>query len=241
MNNLDDKPDSDRVSLKKFDNKANINQRSLYIYEQYLKKTATNHTTTLDNPVNNSDKYSDDTVAAPTQPIPNHKSVTTTNVYKVTDSDKADKSTTILIVIGTICALLLAAVVVILFDTTDTLVDRLSAVDTQMSEVSNNISVIGKENSAATAKALADEKAKNAINTKNLALLKDSVNSMALNAELEKAQSEVVMTTRMRSMQIGESNTELDITSNDNSTQPTISYDAFKDESQSVLYRDSSN
>ncbi len=240
MNKLDNKPDYDQVLLKKSDNKANINQCSLNVYEQYLKKTATSHTTRLDNPVNSSYEHTDNAVQEPQQSVPNHKNVTT--IDKVTTShNKADKSNKILIVIGTICALLLAAVAVILFDTTDTLVDRLSTVDTQMSKANSNISVIGKENSAATLKALADEKATNAINAKNLALLKDSLNSMALKAELEKVQSEVVMTTGTRSMQLGERNAEPDTTSNDNSTQPAISYDAFKHESQSVLYRDSSD
>ncbi len=239
MNNFDNKKsDYNRMSPKDIYTKPSINSRSLGVYEQYLKKTIENINQDLNKSTNSAANYSQSSVEANYRN--NEQRMGATPKALVMADDSSDNGAKLLTIIGAFCTLLLLALVIILFSATDTLIDRISAVDSQVSEVSDNISVIGKENSLATSIAIAEEKATNAANARNLAQLKESLNSIALNAELANLKAEPQMTTRMRSMQLGESSLEPEQESLQTSADSTISYDSFKKESQQVLYRDSS-
>ncbi|MGM8870471.1 hypothetical protein ACS8E3_02155 [Psychrobacter sp. 2Y5] len=216
-----------QMSSEENDIKPSINSRSLSVYEQYLKKTMASINQDLNKSTNNAANYPQSSLEDYTQDN-GHRMIATSRTVVATD-ESSNNSARLLTIIGVSCALLLLALVIILFSATDTLIDRITAVDSQMSEVSNNISVIGKENSLANTIAMAQERATNAANARELARVKHSLNSLALNAELAKTAPEAKMTTRVRSMQLGETDVE-----------PTISYDSFKAESQKVVYRDSS-
>lgn len=206
--------------------KPSINSRSLSVYEQYLKRTMASINQDLNKGTDNAAHYPNSSLEDHTQD--NGNRMIATNRMVVATEESSNNSARLLTIIGVSCTLLLLALVIILFSATDTLIDRITAVDSQMSEVSNNISVIGKENSLANTIAMAQERATNAANARELARVRHSLNSLALNAELAKTAPEARMTTRVRSMQLGETDVE-----------PTISYDTFKAESQTVVYRDS--
>lgn len=216
-----------QMSFEENDIKSGINSRSLSVYEQYLKKTMASINQDLNKSTVNAANYPQGSLEDHTQD--NGHRMIATNRMVVATNESSNNSARLLTIIGVSCTLLLLALVVILFSATDTLIDRITAVDSQMSEVSNNISVIGKENSLANTIAMAQERATNAANARELARVKHSLNSLALNAELAKTAPEARMTTRVRSMQLGETDVE-----------HAISYDSFKAESQKVVYRDSS-
>ncbi len=225
-------PDYSQMSPKDTYVKPKVNRRSLGVYEQYLKRTTDN----INQDINNSTHYLKRPITTDTDTA--HKNLSTPK--NVVVANESNSSAKILTIIGVFCSLLLLALVVILFNATDVLIDRLSAVDSQVSEVSDNISAIGKENSLAAAQVIAEEKAANAANARNLALVKESLNSMALNAELDKLKAEAKLTTRMRTMTLGESSIASEQATDNISAKPSISYDSFKEESQTVIYRETS-
>lgn len=235
-------PDYSQMSPNDTYVKLNINNRSLSVYEQYLKKTIedlkqdrSNENSETNSAANYKDYGLKENIASP---VDEHRLYPTVKTI-VIPSDSPSSNAKLLMIMAVFCAALLVALVVILFNATDTLVSRISSVDTKMSKVSDNLSVIGKENSLAAAQAIANERATNAANAENLASVKDSLNSMAMNAEIARAKSELKMATRMRSMQLGETSVEPDQTATQ-ASKPAISYDTFKKESQTVVYRESS-
>lgn len=217
---------------------SNINSRSLNIYEQYLKKTIYNINYEMNKPLTNDDASLEEG-SANLSSSDSHKMVATSNKILVADKNLKNGSM-VLMIIGGFCVLLLIALVVIQLNATDDLVNRLGSVDSQIVEVSDNLSVIGKENSLATAQAIADEKLANAETAKSLALVRSSLNTIVINAELEKTKSEPVLNTRRSSMQLVSVDAEPEQISIDSKEDSGISYNSFKKESENVLYRDSS-
>ena len=147
--------------------------------------------------------------------------------------DKPNNTYRILTAIAIFCVLLLIAIVIVILNANNSLValsDRLGSVNNQMSAVNKNISVIGQETSLANAKAAADKDAAEAANAARLASVNESLNTIAANIRPIEYKSVSPSTTRLRSMSLGDVNTE-----------PAISYDDFKDESQTTLYREAAN
>lgn len=149
-------------------------------------------------------------------------------------NDKPNNTYRILTIIAVFCVLLLIAIVIVILNANNSLValgDRLGSVNSQMSAVNKNISVIGQETSLANAQALADKEAADtmeAANAARLASVNESLNTIVSNIRPIEYKSISPSTTRLRSMNVGDVNTE-----------PTISYDDFKNESQTTLYRES--
>ena len=147
--------------------------------------------------------------------------------------DRPNNTYRILTAIAIFCILLLIAIVVVILNANNSLValsDRLGSVNTQMSAVNKNISVIGQETSLANAQAVADKKAAEAANAARLASVNESLNTIAANIKPIEYKSVSPSTTRLRSMNVGEVN-----------TVPSVSYDDFKNESQTTLYREAAN
>ena len=147
--------------------------------------------------------------------------------------DRPNNTYRILTAIAIFCILLLIAIVVVILNANNSLValsDRLGSVNTQMSAVNKNISVIGQETSLANAQAVADKEAAEAANAARLASVNESLNTIAANIKPIEYKSVSPSTTRLRSMNVGEVN-----------TVPSVSYDDFKNESQTTLYREAAN
>ena len=147
--------------------------------------------------------------------------------------DRPNNTYRILTAIAIFCILLLIAIVVVILNANNSLValsDRLGSVNTQMSAVNKNISVIGQETSLANAQAVADKKAAEAANAARLASVNESLNTIAANIKPIEYKSVSPSTTRLRSMNVGEVD-----------TVPSVSYDDFKNESQTTLYREAAN
>ena len=145
--------------------------------------------------------------------------------------NKPNNTYRILTAIAIFCILLLIAIVIVILNANNSLValsDRLGSVNSQMSAVNKNISVIGQETSLANAQATADKEAAEAANAARLASVNESLNTIAANIRPIEYKSVSPSTTRLRSMNVGDVNTE-----------PAISYDDFKNESQTTLYRES--
>lgn len=260
MRDADNNRDYSRMSPKDTYVKLNINRRTLSVYEQYLKKKMQGGSQERMIEGQDPDILVSDDLSPPKDAL-RDSAMPTQNSAKLSTNDpqallyvgrvgspepKTDYSTKLLAIIGVFCTLLLVAFIVIVFNATNILValtDRMSTVNHQISQVSDSITVIGKENSLATAKAIEDERAINASNAASLASVKQSLNSIASSSELQ-AKPAPNMTTRVRSLQLGESNADSETVESaaDNSkSNPAISYDAFKQESQAVLYRESGN
>ena len=145
--------------------------------------------------------------------------------------NKPNNTYRILTAIAIFCILLLIAIVIVILNANNSLValsDRLGSVNSQMSAVNKNISVIGQETSLANAQATADKEAAEAANAARLDSVNESLNTIAANIRPIEYKSVSPSTTRLRSMNVGDVNTE-----------PAISYDDFKNESQTTLYRES--
>ena len=156
-----------------------------------------------------------------------------TRVVTANFNDKSSNTYKILTIIAISCVLLLIAIVVVILNANNSLValsDRLGSVNSQMSAVNKNISFIGQETSLANAKAVADKEAAEAANAARLASVNESLNTIASNIRPIEYKSVSPSTTRLRSMNVGDVNTE-----------PSVSYDDFKDESQTTLYREAAN
>lgn len=156
-----------------------------------------------------------------------------TRVVTANFNDKSSNTYNILTIIAISCVLLLIAIVVVILNANNSLValsDRLGSVNSQMSAVNKNISFIGQETSLANAKAVADKEAAEAANAARLASVNESLNTIASNIRPIEYKSVSPSTTRLRSMNVGDVNTE-----------PSVSYDDFKDESQTTLYREAAN
>lgn len=248
-------PEDTNIDLK-------INRRSLGVYEQYLKKTTqdlaraqqssglADHS---DESLSDDDKAFFDNFSDILHDNPPQANNTNggSQVKPATDQTDAllfaekpkrlnniadsrpNHSSKGITLVASFCALLLVAVLVIVFNANNNLMaltDRLSSVNTQMSAVSDNISVIGKENSLANARAIEDEKAANAKNAASLASVNESLNTIAVNIKPIEYKPTAPAKTRLRSMKVGDVNTE-----------PAISYDDFKNESQITVYREATN
>ena len=156
-----------------------------------------------------------------------------TRVVTANFNDKPSNTYRILTIIAVFCVLLLIAIVIVILNANNSLValsDRLGSVNSQMSAVNKNISFIGQETSLANAKALADKEAAEAANAARLASVSESLNTIASNIRPIEYKSVSPSTTRLRSMNVGEVN-----------TVPGVSYDDFKNESQTTLYREAAN
>ncbi len=265
MNDSDNNSNRTQVSPEDTNIELKINRRSLGVYEQYLKKTTQSlaHTQQSSDLGDHSAKnLSDDEKAffdnfsdILHDSTPQANNINATNQVKaaakkktiamsqtnsvsfrenteVTD-DRPNSNSKLITIVAGFCALLLVAVLVIVFNANNNLMaltDRLSSVNNQMSVVNDNISVIGKENSVANAKAIADEKAERAANAARLASVNESLNTIASNIKPIEYKPTAPATTRLRSIKVGDVNTE-----------PTISYDDFKNESQITVYREATN
>lgn len=147
--------------------------------------------------------------------------------------NKPNNTYRILTAVAIFCILLLIAIVIVILNANNSLValsDRLGSVNNQMSAVNKNISVIGQETSLANAQAIADKEAAEAANAARLASVNESLNTIAANIKPIEYKSVSPSTTRMRSMNVGEVN-----------AVPSVSYDDFKNESQTTLYREAAN
>lgn len=158
---------------------------------------------------------------------------------KIRPTEKSAAISKLLIVFAVFCSLLLVSVVIVMSNATNSLValnERLSTVNNQVSDVSNRISVIGTQNSMASARAIADERAANAANAASLTAVRNSLDSIAMNTEQVKAQP---TSTRVRSMQIGDTSGNSEDSGMSAQTASGISYEDFTEESRVTLYRES--
>ncbi len=249
------------------DLKLNINDRSLSVYERYLRKVMEDtargknnnpdklNVTSSHNSVSNNDKTA--TQSKKTSFNPTTIRAPSTKQVEIIEG-RSSISVKLLIIIGVFCAILLIGVIVVILNATGVLVsltDRLASSDPQTAIVNSSMPVLDSE---------PDIDSKNA---DDLSIKDDSLSSPLSPAAITKPtndstevdeigvvysvkraagtenyqpeETKTKLVTRTRSLKLPEKTVEkMDDETSKNESEPAISYDDFREEALTVIYRE---
>lgn len=168
------------------DLRLNINDRSLSVYERYLKKVMQDNSSdkppSAVNAHNNVSSYDKTVITSKNTPFnAAAKAKTTSTKHAEPIEDRSSSSVKLLIILGVFCAALLIGVIVVILNATGVLVsltDRLASSDSQAAMVSSSSPVIE------SAQAVADETVtdRESINTGDSKIEDDNLSHLSITA-----------------------------------------------------------
>ena len=244
------------------DLRLNINDRSLSVYERYLKKVMQDTTREQDS---SSDKPN--AVNTHNNVSTHDKTVVQSNKAELVEG-KSSISVKLLIIIGVFCAALLIGVIVVILNATGVLVsltDRLVSSDPQAAIVSSNAPVIESE-LAVVDETTTDRESTNTVDSKkeddNLSNLSITAGAKPTNENVENTEVDELstvysvkraagtedyepvdtkprMVTRTQTLKLPDKTVEkTDDEATKNEPESAITFDDFREEAQIVIYRE---